>query len=512
MRGKQGRDPIEAIWALFCSIRFAVALNISLALAAMVGTVIPQMPIGIQNFPIEFERFLEGSRGRFGDFAGVMHWSGLFDFYNSLPFRLLVAFVVFGIVVCTLNRWQPIMRLINQPAVKVGVNFISSLSEKAEFRAVPLNPEVATDVLHRVLKKGHYRVLHVEDSSGSTTHLYADKDRWSKLVTFVSHAALVMFIVVAAGMMNMGWREQSVIFNPGQSVNVGHGTQFEVRNDNFWIDYYPDGKTIKEYKNTLTVIEGGKEVLSKTIIVNDPLRYKDIIFFLVSYQPVLRAYVGGDNGSRVPLRRMGSDGPPESDTGTEGTLVEFKFVSAENVPMDLLQFTAGEQIVTLELTYYQDVERAEGENPPVYVRAFRDKEFEKPFYDAFMPRTGKFALPGYEGYTIRFDKETATILEVATDPGLGPAAFFFGLMGMGFTISLYTSFTRFWAQVTPNLERPGTVNIVIGGLAEKNKVSFEREFERIATRARDLLADVSRDAGDKAGAASTPLVEAGSRQ
>ena len=66
-------------------------------------------------------------------------------------------------------------------------------------------------------------------------------------------------------------------------------------------------------------------------------------------------------------------------------------------------------------------------------------------------------------------------------------AFFFGVMALGFTISLYTTFTRCWAIIVPNEERPGTVNITLGGIAEKNKVTFERDFQKLATRIKEYL-------------------------
>jgi len=39
----------------------------------------------------------------------------------------------------------------------------------------------------------------------------------------------------------------------------------------------------KDYKSKLTVLENGKEVLTKTIEVNDPLFYKGIRFYQSSY-------------------------------------------------------------------------------------------------------------------------------------------------------------------------------------------------------------------------------------
>src|SRR3989442_6289554 len=112
------RDFVETIWTLFCSLRFAVVLNVALALAAMTGTVIPQMQPGIQNFETELNTFLDAARGRYGDLTGLLYWAGFFDLYNSLWFKMLVVLVVFSIIMCTLNRWGPIMRLIRQPAVR----------------------------------------------------------------------------------------------------------------------------------------------------------------------------------------------------------------------------------------------------------------------------------------------------------------------------------------------------------------------------------------------------------
>jgi cytochrome c biogenesis protein ResB len=127
----------------------------------------------------------------------------------------------------------------------------------------------------------------------------------------------------------------------------------------------------------------------------------------------------------------------------------------------------------------------------MYVQAYVDQNFDTPIYDAFLPRTGPLTLPGYEKYSITFKKDTATVLEIAKDPGLGFVAFFFMVMAGGFTVSLYTTFTRCWVKISPNSENPATVNVFVSGLAEKNKVSFERDFERVAGRIRDSLASAT---------------------
>src|SRR5207302_6437634 len=143
--------------------------------------------------------------------------------------------------------------------------------------------------------------------------------------------------ISAAGLANLGWREPSVYFYPGEPVNVGHGVDFSVRHDAFAIDYYPDGTTVQEYKDTLAVIEGGRDVLTKTIIVNDPLRYKGVNFFLVSYQPVLYAKVADSSGKTIPMKKMGTSGLVTDTLPSGESLVDFKFNSSDNLPLDYLQ-------------------------------------------------------------------------------------------------------------------------------------------------------------------------------
>jgi cytochrome c biogenesis protein ResB len=193
------------------------------------------------------------------------------------------------------------------------------------------------------------------------------------------------------------------------------------------------------------------------------------------------------DGRTLPLKIMGPSGPITATMEGGEALVDFQYVSDDNMPMDLVQLQAGDSVLTLEIRYYQDVARLPGENPPAYVRVFRDREFGTTLFENFIPRTGPFLIPGFEQYALDFRTGTATILEVAMDPGLGLVAFWFGIMTLGFTVSLYTTFTRTWARIVPNPGAPGTVNIVLGGLAEKNKVAFERDFEKLAGRVRDAL-------------------------
>ncbi len=72
---------------------------------------------------------------------------------------MLLALTIFSILICTLNRWQPIMRLISKPQVRVSEAFMSGMSERAQFRSVPLPVDEAKSRVSAMLRKSRYRVL-----------------------------------------------------------------------------------------------------------------------------------------------------------------------------------------------------------------------------------------------------------------------------------------------------------------------------------------------------------------
>jgi len=53
---------------------------------------------------------------------------------------------------------------------------------------------------------------------------------------------------------------------------------FTIRCDDYDESYYETGAP-KEFRSSLTILEQGREVLKKDIIVNDPLRYKGISIY-----------------------------------------------------------------------------------------------------------------------------------------------------------------------------------------------------------------------------------------
>jgi cytochrome c biogenesis protein len=485
------RDIFEATWTLFCSVRFAVVQILVLAAATTLGTLIPQMPLGLRDFPTDYNAFLTDMQTRFGAFSNAMLWSGMFDLYNSFWFRLLIIIQIYSIIICTLNRWGPIWRQINPTTIRSNEAFLRTMSERATFSGVPLAPATAAQALRAALGRSRYRVLEETDPTDGTVYLYADRDRWVKLVTFVSHAALVMLIVTAAFMSSSGWREQGLLFLPGTPVNVGHGTGWSVRSDKFETEYYPGTSSVKEFWTTLSVLQANTVVETKRIRVNDPLRYEGVNYFLVSTQTVASIIATTPAGDPLALNRMGQSGPITDTVGsaTDPVLLTFNFTSEENLPMDFVQVRRpNTDTVTLQVLQYTDVARAPGEAPPLFVRAYVGQNFDQSYYNDFVPRNGELVIPELPGLRFSLKGDIAPILEVAKDADLTAIILWFSLMAGGFALSLYVTFQRCWIRITRPDEATAACDVLLGGLTDRNKVAFEREFERLAGRARDALA------------------------
>ncbi len=127
----------------------------------------------------------------------------------------------------------------------------------------------------------------VTEAAGAK-HLFYEKGRYSRLAFFLTHlSVLVIFIGAITGSLvgfkgyvniNEGEMISSLQTRKGENKNLN----FSVKCNSFQVDFYPNGAP-KDYRSDLSVIRDGKEVLRKTIRVNDPLDYEGITFYQSSY-------------------------------------------------------------------------------------------------------------------------------------------------------------------------------------------------------------------------------------
>ncbi len=302
----------RGLWRFFGSLKLAVILLIALTVVLLLGTLFPQLPPGVAGDSQASARWLGMARDKYGALAGLYETLGLFNLYRSPGFALLITALILNTLVCSVRRFEATWRAITarpQVVMSDAFYFPPRVGGDGGGARIPCHASLglvqeagAAAAARRVLARRRYRVLAEEREE--VTYLYADRNRWARLGTLITHLSVVLIVSGFVWSQGWGWREPAVALGPGQLYQVGHGHSFRVRCDGFEVERYADGLP-KDYRARLTVLQGGAEVVSKIVRVNEPLSYRGVVFHLSSYGPAARApaYDTGDAESELALDR-----------------------------------------------------------------------------------------------------------------------------------------------------------------------------------------------------------------
>ncbi|MER3425284.1 MAG: cytochrome c biogenesis protein ResB, partial [Nitrospiraceae bacterium] len=262
----------------FASIKLAMFLFIVLAITATIGTVIQQG----ERPEVYIKEYGEAAYRWFLRL-------GFTDVYHTWWFTSLLALLCINSLTCFYKRFPAVWRSMRQDKVNVTLPFIKNMKHTVEIPVPGRKETVAAGMVQLFAEKG-YRVLAKNDSQEVT--LYATKGILGRVGAHMAHLSAT--VIVLGGLIGSFWGFQEFgVCLEGQTYHIPKGN-FDLRIDKFWIDYYDNG-AVKSYNSTLTVLEKGAPVTTKTVTVNDPLVYKGIWFYQSSY---------GDAWDRVEIARV----------------------------------------------------------------------------------------------------------------------------------------------------------------------------------------------------------------
>lgn len=268
----------DAIWKLFASIQLTIVLLLSLAATSVIGTLIPQNA--------EPAAYISA----YGETVFRFFWVlGLFDMYHSWWFQLLMLMLAANVIVCSADRIsaQRKILLVRRPHFRAE-----------RFRGLPAHrtfddgrpPAELQSLFTPVFAKG-LRSVQVEPTDAGFI-LFGETGRWTRFGVYAVHGSVVLLLIGGLigslfgfdGFVNI--REGDTV---QQIILRGAGGRlrlpFAIRCNDFDVSFYETGAP-KEFRSSLTILEEGREVLQKEIIVNDPLRYRGISIFQSSYGSV----------------------------------------------------------------------------------------------------------------------------------------------------------------------------------------------------------------------------------
>ncbi|MGQ9647843.1 MAG: cytochrome c biogenesis protein ResB [Thermodesulfobacteriota bacterium] len=435
---------IGVLFNLIRSVKLTIGLLILLAIVSIIGTLIKQNASSAE--------YIE----RYGvELYHVLNFFNLFDMYHSWWFSAILILLVVNLIACSIRRIQGIVRQVFRGSETKAL-------EDAAIRTLPYverirsaSPSQREEEIQTGLKKwlGSPRRIETE----SSIMLFSEKGRFSRLGFPVTHLSIL--IILIGGLLGSvyGFRGFVNILE-GETVDqvflrikdkeVARPLGFKVRCDDFTITYYDlptKERHVKSYASTLTVLQNGKEVLTRTIEVNRPLHHKGLAFYQSSYGAIRDVSLGvqrKDEKEKTILKMLEGETVPIPNSNAQIRLLRY----VEQVHT----FGEGVQVVLFKPNQAPQAAWVLKNSPRLDQQ--RDKDF-------ILTLEGVHSR-GYTG------------LQVTKDPGVWIVWIGSGLMMLGLLLSFFFSHQRVWAKLPKGSEG----EIILAGSTNKNRVAFEKAF------------------------------------
>ena len=445
------------------NLRTGILLLLLVVIAAALGTFILQRPVTdadklLAAYPPTTLRWLDRL--------------SLTDVFHAWWFLTLLGLLSSSIILVSIERFPNAWRFYARPYRKTDSHFRTGVQTKVE---LPIRrADDGLNAADRVLQKLHWPVERIVD--GNQTSLYSERHRFSVMAVYVIHASLLL--IFAGGIVDglFGYSGY-LMLRKGQTGNV-----IELRNGQkkvlpFRIKCYEAGQenyadgSPKKWWSKLAVVQDGKEVKTKEIVVNDPLVHRGLRFYQASYGPT------GVEGVKVVA------------TPTGGTAREVMLRLNEPVELDPTTTVAlAEFIPDFFIRDNQVFRRSDDVVNPAFrleiKKADSNEAATQWIFPAYNP-VGQGQAADYRFEYRDLQMGYFTGLEVSHEPGQWLVWVGCVLMGVGLFVAFYMVHMRLWFVAVPDAR--GKLVLWIGGQANKNKDRFEQKFEDVVESIREEL-------------------------
>jgi cytochrome c biogenesis protein len=511
MTNAKEKSLIDRVWDFFTSVKLAIIVFSLIALTSIIGTVIEQQASPERNIEVISKLF---GKSAAPTLFSVFDAMGFMDMYHSWWFVTLLMLFAANLLICTLDRLPRIWNAVKAPLAPI---------EDEHLRGAPIKREV-------VLKGGHEKVRGAVESAVKSAgfnfsehkephgyQLYGQRGNYTRLGVIVTHISIIVILAGAIIGIFLGFNghalvpegssigtivtrsgnltpeedmEQRIIRNAvylsrdNLAMAAGRlGVEedhlrarmkrlgirplgFSVRCDDFEMEFYGNSDMPKEYSSVLTVIEDGKEVLTKRIEVNDPLKYKGITFYQENF-----GSLSEESSFLFIIKATSSTGATETFSLPRGG----KFV----VPGTNIEATVEDYSPALAFD--------QSGKPFTYSDKMNNPAVELLINDGGNT-SHKWVLKRFP-FTWRLSGEHTvelvdiwrsqfTGLSVRDDPGVWIVYLGCITMSIGLYVAFFMSHRKIWVRVS---EEKGGTKVLVGGYANKNREGFERKIDKLVS-------------------------------
>ncbi len=441
----------EQIWIFFSSVKLTVYTLVLLASTSIVGTIVLQ-----NGNPMQYVRLYgEGT-------ANFIFAMGLNDMYHAWWFLLLLVILCINIVVCSVERLSHTWKIIFPRQVKVNPDRFRKTKLTESFSS-PEDLASMAGICEKALKRQGGKLIR-KDLDKSLI-LYAEKGRWTRIGVYVVHASILLLLLGALIGAVFGFKA-NLRLDEGESADsvtafrtkVPIKLDFAIRCDDFKVKFYDTGAP-EEFRSTLTIVENGRDSLSKDILVNHPLRYKGINIFQASYgtaSPDSAVFAITDNQTKEQVTHeleAGQAGPLPGGQGSfmfEGFLPHYDFKGHNLGEAFFGRITLG------------------NEAPFTIALPTQFPTFDK-------MRKGRFTVVVKE-----FNQRYYTGLQVTKDPGVWYVYAGFILMILGCWVTFFMSHESYYIEIATSED--SRVNVTVAGVTNRNIQGMKLKLRKLAQR------------------------------
>ncbi len=502
------RQSLALVWRTLRSMRTALVLLLLLALAAVAGSLVPQLGVSDARIASMFRDHPLR--------ADVYDKLGLFDVYGSWWFTLIYTLLLVSLAACLLPRTRAMIR--NLRSRPQPTRELSSMRHYAE-RPVAAAPERAISGAHRVLRRRLFRVA--ATNGGGPPALAADKGLAREAGSLLFHWSFFLILVGIVWGKGTGFSGQAVVvegqtwteaaanydgqLHEGRFLD-GHHTGIRVRVDDFTATYRIPSGVPKDFVTRADLYdEDGTYVKTVDIRVNHPAEIDGVKLYQFGYgwAPVIDVRRDGELIASGPV--VCSQGTPPAGVSSlqlpwncvvklpslsPQVGIRFQLWPDSRALVALLQTGQAMPMLTefapaMTYTAYRGDLRADQVQSASVLDTTAMRRWKQGVVGA-----GKTANLG-DGLTISFpDLKQYTVLDVKRDRGLPILLLAAILILIGLLPALYSSRRKVWVTAEP--DGSGSV-LRVGGFALQRRSQFEEEFAK-------LVDELTQASGEKVGA------------
>lgn len=443
MKNKQG----NIVWNFFASVKLALFCLFTLAAASIIGTLIPQNETSAHYLELYGPKVTELFKALY-----------LTNMYESWWFISLLVLFSINLTICTIERFPHLWKVVTQDNLATKIDRLQKMAMRRVFKTDG-GIEQTRGTVRDIMTQAGWKPAERAVDNGSM--FFSQKGAWTRLGVIIVHTSILVIFTGALIGKFYGFKA-SVMIPEGSFTDVVYESNsnhppiplgFHLICDAFHLTYYDNTGMPKEYRSDLTVQKDGKDVLSKSIVVNDPLKYGGLTFYQSSY----RAMDGQFTASLMD----------ENTKAKQKFILQYPTRQATKWPIEQVSFGITDISGPDMMQRYR------------YKIWFSDGKGAPSAFWMDQGSTVRIERPG-KNYVLSLRSRYATGLQVAKDPGVWLVYLGCLMMIFGLTVIFFMSHRRVWAFVSE--DEQGGSSILVSGASNKDKVGFEKHMHSLYER------------------------------